>query len=114
MKVKNMSGLSKADVFDVFAEVMKAVANGRRLELLELIAQNEHAVDELAHLTGSRSPKPLHTGRRVRSGTLSPRCIHSARGDQGPLHRDSFGFRSRAVLPGTTGKNLTKSHRVVA
>ncbi|MDK7749782.1 hypothetical protein QP572_05375 [Brevibacterium sp. UMB10442] len=52
MKVKNMSGLSKADVFDVFAEVMKAVANGRRLELLELIAQNEHAVEELALLTG--------------------------------------------------------------
>src|SRR5699024_7876828 len=52
MNEENMSELSKADVFDVFAEVMKAVANGRRLELLELMAQSEHAVEELARLTG--------------------------------------------------------------
>ena len=52
MKKENISGLSRADVFDVFAEVMKAVANGRRLELLELMAQNEHAVEDLARMTG--------------------------------------------------------------
>lgn len=42
----------KESVFDGFAEVVKAVANGRRLELLELMAQGEHSVEELARLTG--------------------------------------------------------------
>lgn len=52
MNTQNMGELSKDDVFDVFGEAMKAVANGRRLELLELMAQSEHAVEELARLTG--------------------------------------------------------------
>ncbi|WP_440313081.1 metalloregulator ArsR/SmtB family transcription factor [Leucobacter chromiireducens] len=52
MNDQNTNGLSKADVFDVFAEVTKAIANGRRLELLELMAQGEHSVEDLATLTG--------------------------------------------------------------
>jgi len=52
MSSENTSEPGKADVFDAFAEVMKALANGRRLELLELMAQGEHSVYELAKLTG--------------------------------------------------------------
>lgn len=43
---------SKADVFAAFAEVLKAVSNPRRLELLELMAQGEHSVDALARMSG--------------------------------------------------------------
>ncbi|MCW1804484.1 MULTISPECIES: ArsR/SmtB family transcription factor [Brachybacterium] len=43
---------SKADVFTAFAEVLKAVSNPRRLELLELMAQGEHSVDALARMSG--------------------------------------------------------------
>lgn len=39
-------------MFDVFAELIKATANGRRLELLELLAQGEHSVEQIARMTG--------------------------------------------------------------
>lgn len=39
-------------MYDAFAGVMKALANAHRLELVELMAQGEHSVDELARLAG--------------------------------------------------------------
>jgi rhodanese-related sulfurtransferase/DNA-binding transcriptional ArsR family regulator len=42
----------KRDVFDGLAGLVKALANGRRLELVELIGQGEHAVEELARMSG--------------------------------------------------------------
>ncbi|WP_198684071.1 metalloregulator ArsR/SmtB family transcription factor [Brachybacterium sp. YJGR34] len=44
--------MSKESVVEVFAEAVKAIANGRRLELMELMAQGEHAVEALARQTG--------------------------------------------------------------
>lgn len=53
MESKNYGdGASKGAVFDAFAAVVKALANGHRLELLELLAQGEHSVDTLAKRTG--------------------------------------------------------------
>lgn len=46
------SGNFKADLFDQFARVAKALANGRRLELLEFLAQGERSVDALAQVSG--------------------------------------------------------------
>lgn len=46
--------ISKADVFDAFADVAKAFANGRRLELIELLAQGEHSVEILASMVHAR------------------------------------------------------------
>jgi rhodanese-related sulfurtransferase/DNA-binding transcriptional ArsR family regulator len=43
---------TKAGVYDSFAAVLKALAHGRRLELVELLAQGEHSVDALARMTG--------------------------------------------------------------
>jgi rhodanese-related sulfurtransferase/DNA-binding transcriptional ArsR family regulator len=43
---------TKADVFEALAGVVKALANPRRLELVELMAQGEHSVEELARLSG--------------------------------------------------------------
>ncbi|MDQ5894429.1 MAG: hypothetical protein QG596_690 [Actinomycetota bacterium] len=42
----------KGSVFDALASVQKAMANGRRLELIELLAQGEYAVENLARVTG--------------------------------------------------------------
>ena len=43
----------RTEVFDTFAGVLKALANGRRLELIEVLAQGEHTVDTLATMTDS-------------------------------------------------------------
>lgn len=42
----------KGEMFDALAEVVKAMANGRRLQLVEVLAQGEHPVEVLARLTG--------------------------------------------------------------
>lgn len=42
----------KAELFDQLARVGKALANGKRLELLDLLAQAERPVDALAAATG--------------------------------------------------------------
>src|ERR1051325_8721046 len=41
----------KDALFDEFARIGKAVASGRRLELLDLLAQGERSVEELAEET---------------------------------------------------------------
>lgn len=43
---------TKVDVYDALAAVVKALGNGRRLELVELLAQGEHPVEELARMAG--------------------------------------------------------------
>lgn len=42
----------KADLFDAFARTGKALASGKRLELLDLLAQGERTVDALAKAAG--------------------------------------------------------------
>lgn len=43
---------AKHAMFDCFAEVAKALAHGRRLEILELLAQGERSVEALAAVAG--------------------------------------------------------------
>jgi rhodanese-related sulfurtransferase/DNA-binding transcriptional ArsR family regulator len=44
--------MGKAELYDAFAVVGKALASGRRLELLELLAQGERPMEELARTAG--------------------------------------------------------------
>jgi len=44
--------VGKKDVVDALATVVKAMANGHRLELIELLAQGEHSVEALAQRAG--------------------------------------------------------------
>lgn len=44
--------MSKSDLFESFARTGKALANGKRLELLELLAQGERPVQQLASVAG--------------------------------------------------------------
>jgi rhodanese-related sulfurtransferase/DNA-binding transcriptional ArsR family regulator len=46
------TGHFKHDLFGQFARVAKAMSNGYRLELLELLAQGERSVDALAQVSG--------------------------------------------------------------
>src|SRR5205809_836994 len=42
----------KTELFEQFARVSQALSSGKRLELLELLAQGERSVDALTQLTG--------------------------------------------------------------
>ena len=42
----------KAELFDAIAVTGKALSNGKRLELLDLLAQGERSVDALAGAAG--------------------------------------------------------------
>lgn len=48
-----MSGQNfKSDLFEQFARIGKALSSGKRLEMLEFLAQGERSVEALARLTG--------------------------------------------------------------
>jgi rhodanese-related sulfurtransferase/DNA-binding transcriptional ArsR family regulator len=42
----------KSDLFEVFARIGKALSSGKRLEMLEFLAQGERSVEQLAKMTG--------------------------------------------------------------
>lgn len=74
MDAWNSGTVGKADVFDSFADIVKAVANGRRLELLELMAQGEHTVDEMARATGAAvTTTSAHLQTLKRAGLVATR-----------------------------------------
>ena len=62
------SASPKRAVFEQFAVVAQALANGRRVELIELVAQGERSVDALARLSGlsiTNASQHLHLLRRA-------------------------------------------------
>lgn len=75
----NGETVDKVSVFEVFAEAVKAIANGRRLELIELMAQGEHSVEELARLTGmAMTTTSAHLQTLNRAGLVSKRRERSS------------------------------------
>ena len=42
----------KSDLFEQFARIGKALSSGKRLEMLEFLAQGERSVEQLARMTG--------------------------------------------------------------
>ena len=58
----------KHAVFEQFAMVAQALANGHRVELIEIVAQGERSVEELARLSGltvTNASQHLHLLRRA-------------------------------------------------
>ncbi len=47
-----MKRIFKNQLYEQFARLGKALSNGHRLELLDVLAQGEHSVETLAHETG--------------------------------------------------------------
>lgn len=69
-----MASRAKADLFDALAEVAKALANGRRAELIDALAQGERPVDELAEVIGqSVANTSQHLQRLLRAGLVTTR-----------------------------------------
>src|SRR5919205_4111673 len=65
---------AKDALFDVFAEVAKALASGRRAEIVDLLAQGERSVDEVADEIGQSVANTSHHLRAMaRAGLLMTR-----------------------------------------
>ncbi len=65
---------SKAALFDGFAEVAKALASGRRAEIVDVLAQGERSVDEIAReIHQSVANTSHHLQALTRAGLLSSR-----------------------------------------
>ena len=52
---------AKDALYEGFAEVAKALASGRRAEIVDVLAQGERSVDDVAEEIGQTSPTPLIT-----------------------------------------------------
>lgn len=65
---------AKAALFDALAESAKALANGRRAELVDILAQGERSVEELAReIDQSVANTSQHLRRLLASGLVSAR-----------------------------------------
>src|SRR5262245_23349424 len=65
---------AKAALFDAFASVAAALASGRRAEIVDLLAQGERSVEEIAHETGQSVATTSHHLRLLaRSGLARSR-----------------------------------------
>jgi rhodanese-related sulfurtransferase len=65
---------AKDALYDGFAEVAKALASGRRAEVVELLAQGERSVDEIAAELGQTVANTSHHLRAMaRAGLLTTR-----------------------------------------
>ena len=65
---------AKAALYDALAESAKALANGRRAELVDVLAQGERSVEELAEEIGqTMANTSQHLQRLLRSGLVESR-----------------------------------------
>ncbi|HZK35543.1 MAG TPA: metalloregulator ArsR/SmtB family transcription factor [Aeromicrobium sp.] len=65
---------AKASLYDALAESAKALANGRRAELVDVLAQGERSVEELADEIGQTvANTSQHLQRLLRSGLVETR-----------------------------------------
>lgn len=66
--------IAKDELFDAFAEVAKALGSGRRAELVDILAQGERSVDELAGELGQSMANTSHHLRTLaRAGLVRTR-----------------------------------------
>src|SRR5438874_12345309 len=66
--------VDKDALFDAFAEVAKALSSGRRAEIVDLLAQGERSVEEIADEIGQTVANTSHHLRAMaRSGLLTTR-----------------------------------------
>ena len=64
----------KAALYDALAEAAKALANGRRAELVDVLAQGERSVEELAaEIDQTVANTSQHLQRLLRSGLVESR-----------------------------------------
>jgi rhodanese-related sulfurtransferase/DNA-binding HxlR family transcriptional regulator len=65
---------AKDALFDAFTEVTRALANGRRAEIVDVLAQGERSVDDIAAEIGQTTPNTSHHLRVLaRAGLVATR-----------------------------------------
>jgi DNA-binding transcriptional ArsR family regulator len=65
---------AKAALYDALAEAAKALANGRRAELIDVLAQGERSVEELAaEIEQSVANTSQHLQRLLKAGLVTSR-----------------------------------------
>jgi rhodanese-related sulfurtransferase len=65
---------AKANLYDALSEAAKALANGRRAELIDVLAQGERSVDELAlEIDQTIANTSQHLQRLLRAGLVTSR-----------------------------------------
>lgn len=70
----NSEDVDRGEVFDALASVVKALASGRRLELVELLAQGEHPVEALSRMSGmAMTTTSAHLQTLRRAGLVKTR-----------------------------------------
>jgi rhodanese-related sulfurtransferase len=68
------SGTAKSALFDAFASVAQALGNGRRAEIVDLLAQGERSVEEIANeISQSVANTSQHLQVLARSGLVRSR-----------------------------------------
>lgn len=86
---------AKAALFDALTEAAKALANGRRAELVDVLAQGERSVEELAgEIDQSVANTSHHLQRLLRAGLA--RDYLGDRGSLETITRDELAMRLRA------------------
>jgi rhodanese-related sulfurtransferase/DNA-binding HxlR family transcriptional regulator len=64
------SGAAKSALFDAFASVARAAGNGRRAEIIDVLAQGERSVDELAREIEQSVANTSHHLQQLAKGGL--------------------------------------------
>src|SRR5215471_6297557 len=68
------SGVAKAALFEAFASVARALGSGRRAEIVDVLAQGERSVDEIAgEISQSVANTSQHLQVLARAGLVRPR-----------------------------------------
>src|SRR5438309_985401 len=68
------SGAAKVALFDAFASVAQALGSGRRAEIVDLLAQGERSVEEIANeISQSVANTSQHLHVLARAGLVRPR-----------------------------------------
>jgi rhodanese-related sulfurtransferase len=68
------NGAAKAALFDAFASVAQALGSGRRAEIVDLLAQGERSVEEIANeISQSVANTSQHLHVLARAGLVRPR-----------------------------------------
>ena len=101
----------KSDLFDQFARIGKALSSGKRLEMLEFLAQGERSVEQLAHLTGlsvANTSQHLQQLRQVGLVTARKEGLYVHYGIAG-----DGGVRLLATLRAVGEENLADVNRLV-
>jgi rhodanese-related sulfurtransferase len=62
---------AKTELFDAFASVAQALANGRRAEIVDLLAQGERSVEDVARETGQSVAATSHHLRLLATSGLA-------------------------------------------